>query len=96
MRHIFDILLHATSIRLRIWSSSVVSNFRRKKRMGSLAIYSFSSYLRTLSRRQSPVHRPEHTPPCLRVLTDFELFILPRKCRIGLLGCWKYLDVSEL
>jgi hypothetical protein len=34
--------------------------------------------------------------PCLQVLTDFELFVFRKKCKIRLLGRWKYLDVSEL
>jgi hypothetical protein len=34
--------------------------------------------------------------PCLRVLTDFGLFVLPKNCKIGLVRSWKYLDVSEL
>ena len=34
--------------------------------------------------------------PCLQVLTDFALFVLPKNRKIGLLGRGKHLDVSEL
>jgi hypothetical protein len=34
---------------------------------------------------------------CVHMLTDFELFVLPRKkMSLGFLSRWKYLDVSEL
>jgi hypothetical protein len=43
----------------------------------------------------SPAREGEGVP-CLQVLTDFELFILPKNCKIAMLSRYKYLEVSEL